>query len=357
MRALAAAGGLGPLALQALALLTNGWEQAFGSAAHLMHFPREQGFQGQREWHSGDIFARALITDSLHDANALCGGQLDAMIARELDYLVGARRQDGVGAWSYFPELVELPPDIDDLAQVMLALMRGGRDPMPHCAAALQTALQDGRHDDGALDTWIVPRARRSAAQQCQALWVSQAWGGGADVEVMANLLHVLGKLDARRHGSTIVAGANYIAARQLASGAWQSSWYHGPYYGCYQCLRLLAGIAPQHPAVQRACTFLLQTQLSNGAWALTAAGHADALSSALAVLALCASRRDDAIQAARAGVRALAELGRSGPWPAVPFIRMDLGRADGKVRHTLTYQSELVTAAFVLKAACALPH
>lgn len=356
MRDMAAAATLGPLARQALALLADAWEQGFAAAAHHMHFPRAQGFLAEREWQAGDIFARALITDALQDANVLCGGQLDAMIARELDYLVGARRQDGVGAWSYFPGLLELPPDIDDLAQVMLALMRGGRDPLPYCAAALETALRDGRHDDGALDTWIVPGTGRNAVQQRQAQWVDQAWGGGADVEVMANLLHVLGMLDARAHAATIVAGANHIATRQLANGAWQSSWYHGPYYGSYQCVRLLAGIAPQHPAVRRTCAFLRQSQLSDGAWALTPAGQADALASALAVLALHASRRDDALDAARAGVRALADLGRNGAWPATPFIRMDLGRAGGQVHQTLTYQSHLVTAAFVLKAACAVP-
>lgn len=348
--------GLSPLARQALAVLRAGWEQAFAPAMHVMHFPRAQGFQGEQERYTGDVFARALITDALQDADAVLGGELGPMIAREIAYLIGVRRQDGIGGWSYFPDLIELPPDIDDLAQVMLALMRAGQDPLRYGGAALETALRDGSGADGAIDTWIIPRGQRSAAQACQSEWVRLAWGGGPDVEVMANLLHVLGLLDGARHAQAIVAGANYIAARQEHDGAWRSSWYHGPFYGTYQCLRLLAGIVPHHPAVRRACAFLLERQRPDGAWGLQPDGDGDPLSTALAVLALHASRCAGHLEAARAGLRSMAALGQGAPWPAVPFIRMDLGRASGHVHQTLTYQSDLVTSAFVLKAACAVP-
>ena len=39
------------------------------------------------------------------------------------------------------------------------------------------------------------------------------------------------------------------------------------------------------------------------------------------------------------------------GSWPATPWIKMDVGRAQGRVLRTLTYQSTTVTTAFALRS------
>jgi hypothetical protein len=51
-------------------------------------------------------------------------------------------------------------------------------------------------------------------------------------------------------------------------------------------------------------------------------------------------------------GCRALHErqLG-DGSWYASPWIRMEIGRATGKILHVATYQSTILTTAFCLRA------
>ncbi len=166
-----------------------------------MVFAAEQGFTARRETQAGDVFARALIADSLCDAKALAGSPLEGWIAYEADYLLSTRRPGPMDGWSYFPDLPELPPDADDLAQVMQVLLRSGRrdDVTATCEPALRVLLTDGAHPDGSFETWIIPAAGRTTEQQRQAEFVRLAWGRGPDSEVMANLLYALALYDPAR--------------------------------------------------------------------------------------------------------------------------------------------------------------
>ena len=46
-----------------------------------------------------------------------------------------------------------------------------------------------------------------------------------------------------------------------------------------------------------------------------------------------------------------LSQQGTDGSWPATPWIKMDVGRAAGRVLRTLTHGSVPVTTAFCLRA------
>ena len=60
------------------------------------------------------------------------------------------------------------------------------------------------------------------------------------------------------------------------------------------------------------------------------------------------AHRAVDALRALRSA---------DGSWPSTPIIRMDMGRAVGRVHSTLFYGSSCMTTAFVLKALLVLAH
>jgi squalene-hopene/tetraprenyl-beta-curcumene cyclase len=337
---------------RALARVTREWKSAFDEAAHAMPFPRAQGFAAAHEEQRGDVFARAVIADALHGAQRPLGVSLEPLIARERDYLLERRRTGGIGGWSYFPDLAELPPDADDVAQVMRVLWNAGDRAAieRHCVPAVDALLAYGRHADGGLETWIVPDPPHTREQELQAEWVRTAWGAGPDPDVMANFLHALASFDVSRYSEAIVAGANYVASRQSPDGSWRSTWYHGPYYGTYQCIRLLAAIKPDHPAVARGVAFVLGARGAHGAWG--AGPHGDPLSTALALLALHASRSAPPQGVVQAGLDVLLTAESAAGWEAVPFIRMELGRAGGVVTAILSYGSRTITAAFVLQAA-----
>jgi squalene-hopene/tetraprenyl-beta-curcumene cyclase len=314
------------VAREALLFLLAQWQHGFAEAAHTLSFPAEQGFRGPEWIHTGDVFARALIADALLDAAALYGDAIAPVIHSECDYLLSRRRGGVAGGWSYFPGLAELPPDADDLAQIMTVLLRSGRadDIRAHCEGPLRVLLEECSHDDGSMETWIIPRHEKGPDEELQARWTAETWGRGADAEVVANVLHMLALYDAPRFAHVIERGAAWLAGLQSADGSWQSRWYEGPFYGTYAAVRVLTGRHDE--AVQRAIAF---------------AGRAhpeDPLNAALATL--IAPRRNALPTAS---------------FPPIPFIRMELGRATGRVHQVLRYGSRCITAAFVLKAAVAV--
>jgi squalene-hopene/tetraprenyl-beta-curcumene cyclase len=347
------------LAWDALRFIVGQWQLGFGEARHIMSFPHEQGFRSTDEYQYGDVFQRALIADALCDANEPSHNQLEPIIDYEVEYLTSARLSD-VGGWSYFPELPELPPDADDLAQIIQVLLRSKRETAvaDYCEAPLSALLHHNIHPDGSFETWILPpEGERTDEQRRQAEFVQGAWGTGPDNDVMANLLYALHLYDRGRFAGTIQRGVAYLEAHQQADGSWLSTWYHGPYYGTYVCLRLLTAAKPDSPAIRRALDFLRSRQRTDGGWGID--DRSDPLSTALSLLGLAIGQKcnHDPRDPDRAA-RALAYIQHSQEpdeaWPSCQFIRMEVGRATGRVQYVLSYGSRTVTTAFVMKAAIA---
>lgn len=343
------------LAAASLRVVLQHWQRGFGELRHIMIFPRELGFQAGRDHHYGDVFQRALIADTLCDANGWLDGQLTPVIDHELDYLKVKRRHSGIGGWSYFPELSELPPDADDLAQIMQVLLRQGRhnDVYSLCELPLHTLLSDNTYPDGSFETWIIPAHQRTDEQNRQALFTATAWGYGPDCDVMANMLYALWLYDSQRFAATVQAGLNYIQLQQRADGAWSSTWYDGLFYGTYVNLRLLAATGCHTAALQQGHTFLLRQQHPDGGWGNSA--QSDALSTALALLGLAAAHAAGQRTEQSSINQGIACLQRTqetpGVWASTPLIRMEVGRATGNVQQLLTYGSRTISSAFVLKA------
>ena len=342
------------IALQSLAFIFKQWQLGFGELCHIMRFPHSMGHTAKGEFQQGDTFQRAVIADILCDVNALVGSQLDSMIAYEVEYLLSKRCADSTGGWRYFPDLPELPPDADDLAQIMQVLLKCGRMDWlkDHCETPLSVLLRDNMHADGSFETWIIPTASRSSAQERQVAWAKNAWGIGADCEVMANLLYALARYDADRFQGVIEQGVDFIEAAQEDNGSWMSTWYHGPFYGIYVCLRLLTKTRPNSLAIRAGVAFLRRTQHSDGGWGLDETS--DALSTALALLGM-ATLREATAERARAQA-ALAYLTASmegeNSWHGAALIRMDTGRAKGDFQRVVSYGSRTITTAYVLHAA-----
>lgn len=343
------------LASRALDYLLLQWRRGWGEARHLATFRAEDGFEVERSVQDGDVFQRATVTEALLEVEQTYDTALQPLIAAEIEHLHAMRRRDGIGGWSYFPDLPELPPDADDLAQIMLVLLRAGRvhDVEATCDPVLDVLLRDNANEDGSFETWIVPARNRSARQERQAFYTARAWGVGGDPDVVANLLYALRLCDERRFAGTIERGARFLLRRQHADGYWESAWYFGPYYGTYVATRFLAQRRDAADAVARATAFLLGAQRADGGWGDES--ESDSLGTALALLALLYAppsgpRTGAAIER---GLGYLARHGDAeGGWPAAPFIRLEIGRPAGKPTRIGTYASKTITTAFVAKAA-----
>jgi len=339
-----------------LQMLLREWSAGLPEATHIMPFPRSQGFNNATEEQAGDVFQRALLLDVLCEANGKLDNQLSAIIAKEVQTLLRRRRTTGIGGWSYFPHLRELPADADDLAQVMLAFLRSGHSNAvsEYCERPLSVLLSDNSNPDGSFETWIIPK-NRDEELALQAQWVQSAWGSGSDCEVNANLLYALWLYDRTRFSEVIERGTRYILACQKPDGSWQGTWYHGPFYATWICLRLLESTCPDTHAIVEGHEFLAARQNADGGWGET--DVSDPLSTSFALLGL-AIHKNGSTPAAEKISAALQWLRQTqeddGGWKAIPFIKMELGRPTGSPWQTLTYQSRTVSTLVAVKAAFA---
>ena len=338
------------VAWDGLHFLLRQWQQGFGEVRHIMYLPPHHGFSVSQNYHSSDSFQRALIADTLCDANDLLDGQLQSWLDYEVRYLVHCRLTSGVGGWSYYPSVPEIAPDADDLGQVMQALLRSGHQDAvkEYCEPPLTVLLRDNARPDGSLETWIVPAHGRTPQQERQAECNRSKWGSGPDNEVMANQLYALLLYKPWDFADTVQRGVTYLEMQQEDDGHWVSQWYYGPYYGTFVCLRLLAAARPESATIPRALQFLRSHQCPDGGWGLDDAS--DPLSTALALLglavtqAMCGELKDH-----ERAAQALTYLQRSQEtdqgWPHVLFIRP---------RANDPYGSRTITSMYVLKAAVA---
>lgn len=352
------------LALSTLRWLLQQWRLHFHEARHVMRFGAGLGFTGA-ELQVGDVFARAIVTGTLIDADDVLGGQLQPCIDREISYLMAARRSEP-GLWSYFPGLPELPPDADDAAEVIRLLVRTGRaaELAGQIRDCLSLAFGDCAHGDGSFETWLIPGGAAGPVAVRQREYARRFWGEGPDVEVMANLLQAARLFDRCAHAQPVASGIGYVLAAQDADGSWPTSWYHGRGYAAYACSRLLADHPEAGREQLRSCGQQAEaavngsTAAQGGGRAAASAGEPGPVSTALALLALAEVRRgglpvrDDAV---RAG------LGRLSRWqdadgglPTAQFVRMELGRTGELPAHTLSYGSRTVTTALACRAALA---
>lgn len=339
------------LAWAGVRFLVDQWHKGFGEARDMVQYSGELELANGQSTRFGDVFQRALVLDALCDAEGLLLDALRPVIAAEADYLVGRRLTTGVGGWAYFHDLPELPPDTDDLAQVMQALLRAGRraDVEEHCERPLGVALRDGALPDGSIKTWIIPAAGRTPEQERQVEYVQRLWSDGAHDEVIANLLHALRLYDPARFEGVIGRGMGYLASRQGGDGRWPSMWYLGPYYSIHVGVRLFAGGASGRGPVARALEHLRGRQRPDGGFGLDGE-DTDALSTALALLALAggaglAADPGDPGRAARALGYLEEARGEDGSWPSRELIYVGRDTFHG---------SRTVTTLFVVKAALA---
>lgn len=282
-----------------------------------------------------DLLVDMLIADALLDAGV---APRHPRIARTVHRIVQRYPADQGEHTRRITGLADPAGDAADLAQAMLLLARlGERDRIAaHCAPPLAILLTYAEAD-GAIPAWALPDAPSPA-----------------DVEAIARLVYALARWDARRFLGMVVAGAHWVADRQAPDGSWCPPPGGETLHSCWQALRLLGAVMPNHPAVARGARFLHDSRRADGGWG---AGATTPLSTALAVLALVATRTA-LPEALPDEVRPLLAPGRSG-WPASSLPRT-MGSA-GSAAHCGDQGSSVVTALFALKASEALaprsPH
>ncbi|WP_405206489.1 prenyltransferase/squalene oxidase repeat-containing protein [Aquimarina sp. LLG6339-5] len=335
--------------------LINEHDDGYVNTKHVMPFSPEV-FLVTEEFQEGDIFQRALILDTFIDANTTLDNELENIIASEAKYLIESRRKQGVGGWAYFPKLRELPPDADDLAQIMQVLCRSGykKETISLFEEPLKVLFRDQANADNGWESWIIPKENQSLEEQLQTVWVNKAWGTGSDIDVVANVLYALSIYDKDRFSKEIEQGLSFLYNNH-EQYSWKSTWYYGKNYGTYMSIRAICANNGDRKIIKKAVDFLINSRKSDGGWALENE-TSTSLQTALALLGIHAGNKYlginiDPSWIEKSRVFLQEKYKDASGWESSPFIRMPMGRPSGYVHTILTYESATITNNFVTKA------
>ena len=313
-------------------------QAGYPELAHHLTLPRGQPGNLEMETHDGSIFGRATVLESLIDAHLHGLPVADSALAADILWLLRARHP--AGAWNYLPSVPELPPDLDDLAQVYRVLGRWGGAALAGIADADVRQVLDSAAPDGGLATWIIPAGHPLRDQMLN--YVDVVGGRGAHVDVMANAIDALLVVDPHRYRGSVRASVEYVARAQQPDGSWTSRWYAGPFYGTALAVGVLAGDTRWDPTCQRALSFLDGTVNDDHGWG---SGTEEALATAFAVRALHQLVEPGDPRIVRAVRRLTALQEPDGGWPAGSWIGFET--QDGHV----TAGGRTIATAFALRA------
>ena len=315
-----------------------------------MLFPFAAGFSGPSEHQSSDVFGRAVLGGLLLDIAGLVAddlrAQLENVAAREADHVARSKLRDRAGGWSYFPDLPELPPDIDSLAAALLLFARTGSEHVHLCDEPLSLALAA----TGPPVTWIVAPHDPRGAQEQMRTGIQRYWGNAVDAGVLARLYTALVAYDralfqqrideglgsprsANRlkmaHGAPSGIGARLTRLRCVSSSCGLALAVHTLWKLRSDTSGVL--IEPKGAGSNvRACPWTRPRRSGHSAMANCRYGP-EAVASAVSLIP--------------------AYQDPDGSWEANPWIRMDIGRALRIMQRTISYWSSALTTAFCVRA------
>jgi squalene-hopene/tetraprenyl-beta-curcumene cyclase len=339
-----------------LVSLADARENGYSEMVHRMAFPQEAGFRNDDIYCLGSVFQCATVCKTI--AMARLGHSIDGQaLQTDLEYLLS--QQDSTsGGWKYFPTLSELPPDADDVAQVLLAFIETGYPRTAETFARIVELVERLADPlNGQVPTWLVDPAATDPESQLYRRAIEQWWGDGAEPEVVANLGFALLRLNPSRFNQWLLRVCDWLAGRQEEEGWWESTWYWGRTYGTWMATRLIAAVSPRDPALARAAKWWISSRSEEGCWDTLAPSSLET-----------AFGLETGIHLAKAGLLSTdrrlllhsanwlcARQADDGGWDASPFIRMDINRAatqrgTAQPRYR-SYSSRTITTAFCIQA------
>lgn len=222
-------------------------------------------------------------------------------------------------------------PDVDDTAEVLLALRAAGHEDPARLEAAVQRGVAwtlGMQCRDGGFAAFDVDNTRRLCAELPFCDFGEVIDPPSADVT--AHVLEMLA-LEGRAASAPARAALDWLLAAQERDGSWFGRWGANYLYGTGACVPALvrAGLSAQDPAIRRAVAFLESRQNPDGGFgedlasyddpALAGRGTSTASQTAWALLALLAA--DGRSAAVERGVAWLVERQRAdGGWDEPEF-------------------------------------
>ena len=247
-----------------------------GLDTFLVHEATPEGPMRWLEACQSPVWDTCLAATALLDAGADAS---DPALANSVEWILGEeirrrgdwsiRRPDlEPGGWA-FEFANDGYPDIDDTAEVVLALDRV-KDDMPAVKAAVERGIawvKGMQSRDGGWGAFDADNTRRLVEKLpfCD-------FGAVIDppsADVTAHVVEMLAHCDAGAADESLVRGVRWLLDSQEADGSWFGRWGNNYVYGVGAVVPALvaAGVAADSEPIERACTWLLEHQNADGGW------------------------------------------------------------------------------------------
>lgn len=322
----------------------------FSEAIHIMKFPFWINLKYINKKHYGEVFHLATILTSLLKAREAGYGNNATNISYFVNRIICLKNSKN--GWKYFPELNELPPDNDDLAQI-IQLFHVYDPGLIHkfCKDAVESSLKLSLNHEGLIRTWILDWNKKDRENIVYRYNVRKRWGDSLDCEVVANLLYSLYLFDYEYYKELISGNIKYIARSVNSEGYWDSTWYWGKFYGTYVCIRILSLISPGDIVLKKATNFLYENRNLDYGFGIPGSNPLDSSFSLLSLFCLQKIMQVDESLIEK-GIEYLLETHDStGSWSSTPYIKMCINPNTKGEKRYLSYESRTITTAYCLQA------
>ena len=156
----------------------------------------------------GKLFQRTILLDILFDLNDLQSNLFSKKtINNEIKIIINSKMKTVRGGWNYFPGYEYLPPDTDDLAQVIQVIVRSKNNIInEYIDDSIGLLLDHNTYPNYTFKTWILDPNDNNPIQELYKIAVKDYWGDfcGKDIEVTANMLYALAIYNKEKYSEII---------------------------------------------------------------------------------------------------------------------------------------------------------
>ena len=330
----------------------------FTESEHYMNFPHEDGYCSKVE-QVGNIFIKTELINILCSCNA------------DKEFFEGARAQWAEElwkyktkyfecGWSYFPELLELAPDVDDLAEIM-RLYKNDESAREYMIECINFVINNCIKKDGSVDTWMISKDNLSENEIIAKREANLRWQIRQDIEVAANFFYSLSfyKEYIPEYENICSKGYEYILSKKSENGLWKSTWYTGDLYCTYMCMNFFKSLGSKTADLKDMAKAVSDCFDESGEY--TYSDNLNDLSLALIIIMGTTDFNEDKGKVKNIIIKAKeylpAVIDKSGFCCAMPFISLGTIKYYGKVNgknveysYENVFESQLLTSSLVLK-------
>lgn len=331
--------------LTSIRYLENQSKNDYCEADHLLKFPWWAGFRYYNAPHVGNVFQSSIIANTLLTVKKN-GYLIKECLIESLIQKILNQKQKSCFGWKYFPHLKELPPDIDDLAQIIQLFINYDRQLVDnHCLEVVNFVLKNCINNNGSINTWIYNSKSKNSIHKLYSNNIRKKWGSESDPEVIANFIYSLYLIDNIYYKDIIAKGIIYLKSKMHDSYYWSSNWYWGKSYGTYICTRILS-LYNENKLLNAIKESIILKKRNKF-------GFINPLEEAFNLLTLLTINKKNPIpvnEFEQYFNYLITTQNNHGYWDAIPFIKMNRKRTKGGESY-LSYQSSIITTCYCLYA------